>query len=516
MRRHIALTAVTSLLVLSACQKSGIEKAREQSQPLVDAACGWMFSCCSPGELTYQVGGFTVSADNCSERMLDAISTGEPLDLVTDLSDDSALGLLVLALSINEDSVKVNEDAVAACAAATSSMACNFPTMADPDERCTPGALVPADPCDPEDLFDGLREAGEACNGTWDCTTGLRCVDFGLGGVCAAKSPVGGFCFADAECEDRLVCDWLSGTCTVGAQLGQFCAFSNPDSPLPGTETIRCGENLSCDPVSLTCVGGYCAPGADCNDTFTDLDCPEGTFCVGNMTTAPTCQAPGGTDAPCTKPADCQSNACDLANGQCIDLLPDGDFCNGNTECNSGYCDVFNTQTCVATVPVGSPCLSGSSDECNDGYCDLTDALNPVCAAYVGAGGDCVNGNECDPGQDLSCVDMSCLEEPFPNGTSCFGGMQCDSGVCYLGVCESGTAVGGDCMTDGSTEPCVLGAFCEAPAGMDAGSCALLRRSGEVCENSEQCWGTCEVRYGIQMCDSTAAFALDELWCDGQ
>jgi hypothetical protein len=61
----------------------------------------------------------------------------------------------------------------------------------------------------------------------------------------------------------------------------------------------------------------------------------------------------------------------------------------------------------------------------------------------------------------------------------------------------------------------MLGTFCEAPAADINGSCAVLRRSGEACSNSQQCWGECVVRFGTQMCDETPAYELGELWCDG-
>ena len=67
----------------------------------------------------------------------------------------------------------------------------------------------------------------------------------------------------------------------------------------------------------------------------------------------------------------------------------------------------------------------------------------------------------------------------------------------------------------GATTPCELGTFCDIPEGDTAGACAVLRRTGQACERSEQCWGDCTVRYGRQMCDETPAYALDEVWCGG-
>jgi hypothetical protein len=514
-RLNLKFLAFACVLSAAACSSPGIETAREDTKPLVDAACGWMFGCCSADELVYQVGDFTVDANNCSERLLDAISTGEPLGLEQNLSDDPAQGLLLLALSINEKRVKIDSDVVESCAAATTGMTCNMLTDVDPGERCTPGSALPPDPCDPIKMFVGLQELGEPCDGEWECATGLRCIEFSLAGVCAARTPVGGNCFADAECDEDLICDYRSGSCAVGAPLSAACSFSDPLNPIAGTEEIRCADGLSCDPIGLTCVGGYCAPGASCSDQFNDTDCPADYYCVGNFDIDPTCQAPGDIGAPCTKNLDCAGGACDQNNQVCATLLADGDPCFASSECASDFCD-NNFNTCAPTVGPGQPCMSFDNNECNGGYCDTSDPTAPVCQGYASEGGACVSGNECDPTQGLSCVDMVCLQAPFPNGTTCFGGQQCESGVCYLDQCTPGTPAGSACATDGSSEPCVLGSFCEAePATVD-GTCAELRRSGEACVNSAQCWGECVVRFGSSMCDSTPAYALGELWCDGQ
>ena len=98
MKRSLLALSLLSPLLFSGC-KSGIDTARNKSEPLVEAACGWMFSCCTADELVYQVGDFTVTPDNCSERLIDAIEAGVPLDLEqSGLSADPAQGLLLLAL----------------------------------------------------------------------------------------------------------------------------------------------------------------------------------------------------------------------------------------------------------------------------------------------------------------------------------------------------------------------------------------------------------------------------------
>jgi hypothetical protein len=517
MMRKAGLLGSLALLLLSACaeeERSGISTARSQMKPLVDAACDWMFGCCSPDELVYQVGNFTVDADDCSERLLDAITAGVPMELVQPgLSDDPAEGLLTLALAINEGRVDVNAGAVRECADATSDRACNAPVGAmDPVGRCTPSVTeVEANPCDPNEMFRGKQDVGEECQGPWECKEGLRCADVGVAGVCALRSRENGNCFSDAECADGLVCNFEEGLCKEGSKSGEACAFADPAQPIPGTETVRCADGLTCDPVAFVCAGGYCSAGSPCFDTVSDSDCPDTFYCVGNFVTAASCQQPGLAGAPCSKADDCASNFCDPFSESCAELLPAGSDCFGHTECASGFCDGL----CQASVAIGEPCLSLDNAECQGGYCDSSMAM-PVCTAYAAEGGPCPNGIECDPDADLFCVDAVCLRQPFPNGTTCFDSSQCASRACYTGVCTNGAVVGATCKTDGSAEPCIVGSYCQAPVGAVDGVCAELLRSGQACTSSDQCWGECVVRFGRLMCDAAPAAELSEVWCDGE
>ena len=290
--RKASLLVSAALLMFSSCAEektSGISTARSRMRPLVDAACDWMFGCCSSGELVYQVGDFTVDANDCSERLLDAIAAGVPLQLEQGgLSNDPAEGLLVLALSINEGRVDVNTAKVNECAEATRTRDCNVPVeVTGPVGRCIPSApdTDDEDPCAPEEMFRGKQAVGEECAGPWECQEGLRCVDFGIAGVCALSAKKGETCFSDEECATNLICSYDTGECVEGAKAGEPCQFADPLRPIPGTETIRCAESLSCDAAAQVCTGGFCAPGSPCFDVFDDSDCPESYYCVGNFVT---------------------------------------------------------------------------------------------------------------------------------------------------------------------------------------------------------------------------------------
>ncbi|MCA9607642.1 MAG: hypothetical protein KC619_18670 [Myxococcales bacterium] len=503
-------------LLLSACTAeeiggpAGYATARTEMRPLVSAACQWMFGCCSTDERVHQLGDFVVDEADCTERLIDAIAAGVPLDLEQPgLSSDPAEGLLVLALSIDEGRVSVNQAAVQRCADATASRTCNTAVAVDPSGRCTPGAAPGADPCDPTELLEGRQAIGEACNGPWECLEGLRCIDAGIAAVCARRALEGETCFGDAECGAALVCDWSTGRCAPGARAGEACAFADPTSPIPGTESVRCAPGLTCDPVALVCGGGFCAAGAPCADVFADTDCPVGSFCVGNTWTTPSCRAPGETGAPCFKAADCQSAWCDAVTETCAVRLGVGASCFSHDECASGFCPAG---ACAPSVAPGQPCPSFSHAECAGGYCDTTDPVAPVCRAYAADGGPCPLGLECDPEARLSCIDGTCLRPPFDVGVRCTNGAQCASGLCYAGSCSAGAALGSSCRTDGTVAPCAVGAFCDADEGVD-GTCAALRRTGEACSTDAQCWGSCVTRFGQRMCDATPA--ADEAWCDG-
>lgn len=482
---------------------------------MVEAACEWMFGCCNDDERVYQFGTFTPDAGNCTERILDAIAAGEPLGLEQGgLSNGPAEGLLVLALSINRDRVDINGGAIRACADATADRACNaeIPPPDPEATRCTPtGGEVVEVVCDPEVMFVGNQGVGEECAGQFECAEGLRCIDFGTTGVCARSGAIGDNCFVDAECAAGLICDYSDGTCSEGNKAGEQCAFVDPLTPTPGTESIRCAEGLTCDPTSLLCVGGFCSPGSVCADLANDTDCPEGTFCTPDpMGILLTCRVPSPDGVACSRDETCLSTFCDPTTSVCTSLLPNGDPCNFGDECSSGFCD-FTTTTCAATVGTGSMCPSGDSAQCSEGYCDTLNGQ--VCTAYAEQGGPCPNGDECNPDAALFCIDATCQRAPFPNGVACGDGSQCESGVCFMGMCADGTPIGGACGSP-DVAPCAVGSFCEIVDGAAAGVCVELKRPGQPCLRAEQCWGDCVVRYGSLMCDATPAFALGEVWCD--
>ncbi len=515
--RKASLLVSVALLLGTACNAddnaSGISTARSQMAPLVNAACDWMFGCCSESELVYQMGGFTVDADDCGDRLLDAISAGVPLELEQGgLSHDAAEGLLVLAFSINEERVDVNAAAVSECAEATRTRDCNVPiVLGGPVGRCTPsGNPDGSDPCDPNEMFSGKQQVGDQCDGPWECASGLRCVDTGIAGICAQQSKSGESCFTDDECGAGLVCGFESGECQAGAEAGEACQFADPLNPRPGTEIVRCANGLTCDPVQQVCAGGFCAPGSPCEDIESDSDCPEAFYCVGNFATAPTCQQPGLEGAPCSKAADCDTGYCNPFDELCAELRVTGDMCEDDAECQSNFC---LGNLCEASFSAGQPCPSLDNRQCDGGYCNIADPAMPVCTAYSPEGAPCPTGVECDPTLGVQCQDATCLSLPYPNGTTCTDNAQCASRACFMGQCATGAVMGAPCRADGSTEPCIAGTYCQTVEGAIDGTCSPLLASGMACADNSECWGDCIPRFGQLMCDSTPE--QDKIWCDG-
>jgi hypothetical protein len=503
-RRKAALAFM--LLLAPACSEEEKTSAREGIEPIIDAQCAWLFACCSDGELDYSLGPFTEDAPNCVERILAALESGN-MGLPTALT--GVASLLYLAYDIDLDRVELDMDGIQACADSITEEECNAPPEwgEEPPEHCIPGEVPEEDPCEVDKLLIGLQGVGEECNPAMDfeCEGELRCVDHDYVGICARAAAIGEFCFDDTECEAELYCDFESGTCERGADVGEPCAYSDPANPIPGTESTRCAAGLSCNPTTGRCVE-FCAEGAIC---VGDIECPEGLLCVLGR-----CRRPGLPGDPCGRDEDCISEACDMASGICQSRLPTGALCNQDIDCDSRFCNPF-TGYCERGSMVGEPCLTMSDVECIGGWCDpLTDPDNPICRDYVGAGELCPQPQACDAEADLTCISGVCFSLPLANGTQCTMSMECESLLCWEGLCQNGTAVGGGCDTVGLLKPCDITAYCMVGMGATQGTCLLKHQAGEECLMDEQCWGSCVARWGGMMCDTTPAYSPPSAVCD--
>jgi len=106
------------------------------------------------------------------------------------------------------------------------------------------------------------------------------------------------------------------------------CSKRNPDACCETAEDCRARGFDQISPCPLgTCVAGACIDTDSCDD---DADCHDGAYCVANTcvacrdnttcaAAAPVCDAQMHACRACTKDAECDSLACDLAAGTCVE-----------------------------------------------------------------------------------------------------------------------------------------------------------------------------------------------------
>ena len=173
--------------------------------------------------------------------------------------------------------------------------------------------------------FKGSLAVGAVCAADDQCANGYcQALVPAACGVCATRSPVGGACFSDLDCEQTgLTCG--AGTCVPLAVLGAACDQAHP-----------------CEPVLYCSSAGSCVArlglGAACDPTTNDDPCDGTTGLYCNQVSSLCVQAPVSTaGGPCGLTADGTLSICGAA-GAC--QLPDG----------------ATTGTCQAAVLEGAAC----------------------------------------------------------------------------------------------------------------------------------------------------------------
>lgn len=471
----------------------GVEAARMLLEPLVAAQCENTFSCCDADEVAYQLGGAVVDAADCTERTLDVLEAGgyPPYLQTSSLYFGGLLGLF--AYGVDDSVIEADEAAIAACVAALGEKPCAPSTATG--ANCSPAETGVLEQCDFRTLFIGSKGAGESCTSYTglECEPGLVCDFFGsTGGVCVQTLSQGDICFQDNDCAQGLICDYAAGQCSVPADAGEACAYADPENPRFGTETTRCRSGLVCNPVSETCGARDCNFGDYCNDS--DAACPEGLACV-----AARCDLLGVEGDDCYEDDDCVQGRCNSLEGTsvCQNLVANGGSCGSETDCESGFCDPTSSE-CAAQVAIGDACDGPSAYECNGGYCD-----GIVCVAFAAIGEDCTAAI-CNSIEGDQCVEDICQPYPRPDGQTCSGGFQCQSGLCDE-TCQPRAEVGDDCVPDA----CVEGAYCSA---FTDGVCEAKKGWGAPCSSNLECWGSCESAFGELRCYGQG---LGEALCDG-
>ena len=466
------------------------EQVRAALKPVLDAECSWLFKCCTTGELAQQLGPATSS--DCADHLFQSSTVSYPYGLVSNASTQNLLAVLnYVQYGFDQAAVKIDMAAIMACAAKLATDDCN---PAPPADHCTPVAPGPDDPCAIDKLLVGSLQKGADCTayGANQCAPGLFCKAVANEvGVCIDQPAVGDLCLRDEDC-GSYVCDWSTGKCAAGAPYGEACAFTDPDHPVPGSESIRCQPPLACDTVKLKCTDPNCASGINCSS---DSQCPAGVSCVMNH-----CGPLREVGETCYQPDDCADGTCvyDSVSMRQLCTAPKalGASCNGSPgECASGYCGFDQTamaEVCLATLKNGEMCQQGAN--CTSGKC----GTDGKCAA-VAAGDDCATDSDCAPSHDLFCVELACTKAPFPDGTACVADTQCKSQACAAQKCAAKGVAKDACGTP-ADPPCDTGFYCDVPAGKEAGKCAAKKAQGELCSKDVECASNCQASHGALRC----------------
>ena len=519
----VALTLAASVAVAAGCGDD--EKSPPPATPkvadLAQAVCDLMFRCCARGELNVMLGPY-VTPSNCGERLLNwtTFTSGGQLDLEDVVGEPVALqfyNLAALERATTEKRGRIDGNAVQACIAFLADASCNE-LQQEPDvEGCVPPEPPPdPGPCDPDTMFVGLLEEGEACSSpgtSLECTEGLTCKadgQYGVFGECVRLGKVGDVCFSSSECQEDLYCSQLYGTCEAFRQEGESCAYSDRESLTPPDETllVACDASLglTCDTLTDTCVSA-CHRGAACvdDDGCGHEDDPDLKCILGR------CDRPRGDGLPCGEDEDCGPDlACNPDPNDstgtlrvCLPRRDEGEPCTLHNQCLSEFCDL-EERACAPRVDPDSPCPSGDSAQCRNGRCiqepvglcaddsdcPITDYCNPLtlrCGSYCVAlrpdNADCVEDEDCESGD---CVQERCRTLPLGDGEACDENEDCESEFCNIAEIDPNCQelplpLGTPCRTGEQCESLV----CFAPDSATQRTCVVGREEGEACDPSD-------------------------------
>ena len=467
---------------------------------LIGTLCEWDFKCCSEGEIDYRLGPFTTDEANCTERFVEQLHSNDDEDAETPRGDL----LYVLGFAVRLDRSEPNPQAVSDCRDELDGRGCNEPW--DEDTYCDPGDDPAESPCDLRNMFTGKQKVGDPCSGALsslgydiECEAGSTCEEMDGTFICVDKGLDGDFCEAHHTCDQGLFCDIATGTCSPRRDIGQACAFDDPDAPDAGTETVPCREHLTCDPSSETCVQ-YCSLGYDCG---ADEQCGQGNSCIP-------VDMDDNTYTYCLPRGDVNGDRCDTER-DCAD-----DF-----HCNGGACAFDRAQGLSCTAD--NQCQAGLyCDLGGTGECEIVNNANELCAA----------DRECNPSTTLGCMTSDdgarCRTALLENGDDCVPGERagtasgnwCESGVCedisddalYNPVCHLGASVDEECDESDATvdvDRCAVGLYCfedVCKAKLDSED-----DQGLQCLN-----GSCvEIWQGDYCTDATPTADLSVVTCDG-
>ena len=263
----------------------------------------------------------------------------------------------------------------------------------------------------------GTVPLGESCSPTDSCVSGLSCVDFGQGAICAQSCDA-----ADASsCPEGFSCN--SSYCQASEQGG------GTEVPVGGTETPVGGTEM---PMGGTMTGGTmpatglsCSEVFDCFETCGDANEACANECINQAT--PEAQGQLGALANCFNNANCAEG-----DNECLAMACGGEL----NACLAGGGGGGGGGTPGIPAPepgslsCGAALICVGARQCQDIACqtECEAGVSPQEAAALTALNTCASTNMC---QNRECVETSCSAELAactpPGDLSCGGFFSCAS-----------------------------------------------------------------------------------------
>ncbi|RYZ03069.1 MAG: hypothetical protein EOO73_29575 [Myxococcales bacterium] len=304
---------------------------------------------------------------------------------------------------------------------------------------------------------------------------------------------------------------WLFAL-AVGCALATACVRSEPPKAFICTSKDDCEEHE-------TCRSGQCEPIDSCTidyECYANLKVCRDRRCVSVECTYLSDENCGGygcdvernvcyttcsTDDQCPYEAYCDQGSC--IPGQ--RLLPSGQGCSLNVECESGTCCARSSGSVCADrcEPAGTACTA--AQECKDKYCCAQPLGGSVCSSSPCVLTSCAEDEDCESTEYCSAAGR-CMRL-LVAGASCKAPRECQSGACAASVCRGEGSAGDLC--DKSYE-CEAGRKCCAmnlyrrECHPESASC--LAETGYPCDYSYQCADNrCESNgFCSKACDTSA------------
>lgn len=304
---------------------------------------------------------------------------------------------------------------------------------------CTFNVACKSGFCNDENECD-LKPKGFSCLSDKECESNLCTKILATPiGICNTK-PLGLSCTKDAECESKF-CAYLSPSSLVGKCVDQnnwmgLCKRPNTQDNFQCSSTK---ESCSSFPVEQR----KCASGYFCGLAYTyDQNC---------ILTSPVAEG--------------SSDKCKVYSNldACIVKNNNGEGCELNTECKSGYCYSNQGQKkCVAGFEDdGEDCISNSD-------CDSKTCLYNKCTSNNHWVGSCLENSICSNNHD------KCLSQPTQAGYKIVQTCGTDF-FCFYGL--FGYNGGGCVPKKDDNKPCTSDYECKG-AGCDGGTCRGMSQPG--------------------------------------